>query len=94
MHRLPVLASVGKLTEWAGLYEVTPDAHPIISPIAGYPGFYVAAGFSGHGFMHGPIAGLLVSEQIMDGAAHTIDITALRAERFVEGQLIKEFNVA
>ncbi len=93
MERLPIMETAGKLTEWAGLYEVTPDAHPIIGQIADVRGFYAVTGFSGHGFMHGPIAGLLVSEQILDGAAHTIDITALRAERFVEGQLIKEFNV-
>lgn len=93
MERLPIMETAGKLTEWAGLYEVTPDAHPIIGPIASVPGFYAVTGFSGHGFMHGPIAGLLVAEQILDGAAHTLDITALRAERFAEGQLIKEFNV-
>ncbi|MBI1282287.1 MAG: FAD-dependent oxidoreductase [Anaerolineaceae bacterium] len=93
MERLPIMETAGKLTEWAGLYEVTPDAHPIIGPIAEVKGFYAVTGFSGHGFMHGPIAGLLVSEQILGGAAHTIDITSLRAERFVEGQLIKEFNV-
>ncbi len=93
MERLPIMETAGKLTEWAGLYEVTPDAHPIIGPIASVRGFYAVTGFSGHGFMHGPIAGLLVAEQILDGAAHTIDITALRAERFAEGQLIKEFNV-
>ncbi len=93
MERLPIMETAGRLTEWAGLYEVTPDAHPIIGPIADVRGFYTVTGFSGHGFMHGPIAGLLVSEQILDGAAHTIDITSLRAERFDEGQLIKEFNV-
>ena len=93
MERLPIMETAGRLTEWAGLYEVTPDAHPIIGPIAAVHGFYVVTGFSGHGFMHGPIAGLLISEQILDGAAHTIDITSLRAERFAQGQLIKEFNV-
>ncbi|MCA0456524.1 MAG: FAD-binding oxidoreductase [Chloroflexi bacterium] len=93
MERLPIMETAGKLTEWAGLYEVTPDAHPIIGPLAEVRGFYAVTGFSGHGFMHGPIAGLLISEQILDGAAHTLDITALRAERFAEGQLITEFNV-
>jgi sarcosine oxidase subunit beta len=93
MARLPVLETAGKLSEWAGLYEVTPDAHPIIGPVSALSGFYAVTGFSGHGFMHGPIAGLLVSEQILDGKAHTIDIASLRAERFVEGELIREFNV-
>lgn len=93
MQRMPALERAGKLTEWAGLYEVTPDAHPVIGPVQGIDGFYVVAGFSGHGFMHGPIAGLLVSEQIVDGRAHTLDITCLRPERFAEGQVMHEFNV-
>jgi sarcosine oxidase subunit beta len=94
MFRLPILQSAGKRAEWAGLYEVTPDAHPIIGALAAVPGFYVIAGFSGHGFMHGPAAGLLLTEQIIDGAAHTLDIRPLRAERFAEGDLILEFHIA
>ena len=93
MARLPVMEQAGRLTEWAGLYEVTPDAHPIIGPINGVQGLFVVSGFSGHGFMHGPIAGLLVAEQIVDGAAHTLDISSLRPERFAQGDLIREFNV-
>jgi sarcosine oxidase subunit beta len=93
MARLPILETAGKLTEWAGLYEVTPDAHPIIGPAGGLPGFYVVAGFSGHGFMHGPVAGLLVAEQILDGVARTVDIAALAWERFDTGHALHEFNV-
>jgi len=93
IERLPLIGTAGKLTEWAGLYEVTPDAHPVIGPIPSVPGLYVVTGFSGHGFMHGPIAGLLVAEQILDGQAHTVDISALDAARFAEGRLIREFNV-
>jgi sarcosine oxidase subunit beta len=93
MQRLPILETAGRLSEWAGLYEVTPDAHPIIGPIATLPGFYVVAGFSGHGFMHGPIAGLLVAEQISDGHAHTVNIDSLRFERFGQPSSITEFNV-
>ena len=91
--RLPLLARAGIRTRWAGLYEVTPDAHPIIGGVPGLDGFYVVAGFSGHGFMHGPAAGLLLSEIILDGRAHTLDITQLSYERFAKGQLIQEYNV-
>ena len=91
--RLPLLARAGIRTRWAGLYEVTPDAHPIIGGVPGLDGFYVVAGFSGHGFMHGPAAGLLLSEIILDGRAHTLDITQLSYERFAKGQLIREYNV-
>ena len=91
--RLPLLADAGVHTRWAGLYEVTPDAHPIIGGVPGLDGFYVVAGFSGHGFMHGPAAGLLLSEIILDGRAHTLDISQLGYERFAAGKLISEYNV-
>jgi sarcosine oxidase subunit beta len=93
VERLPLLAHAGRRASWAGLYEVTPDAHPIIGRVPELDGFVVVAGYSGHGFMHGPIAGLLVSEIILDGAAHTLDITELGYERFASGRLIREYNV-
>ncbi len=93
VERLPLLADARLQAHWAGLYEVTPDAHPIIGSIPGRENFIVVAGFSGHGFMHGPIAGLLVSEIILDGRAHTLDISELGYERFADGRLIREYNV-
>jgi len=53
----------------------------------------VVAGFSGHGFMHGPVAGLLMAEILLDGRAHTVDVSMLDAARFREGRLIREYNV-
>jgi sarcosine oxidase subunit beta len=91
--RLPLLAKAGRMSHWAGLYEVTPDAHPILGATPQVAGHYVVAGFSGHGFMHGPGAGLLLSEAILDGEARTLDISSLSYNRFAEGRLIREFNV-
>ena len=51
------------------------------------------AGFSGHGFMHGPVAGLLMAEEIVDGRASTVDIDPFRLERFTSGELHPEYNV-
>jgi len=90
--RLPLLAEAGLQARWAGLYENTPDAHPIIGRMPQLDNFVVVTGFSGHGFMHGPIAGLLVSEIILDGRAHTLDIAELGYERFA-GQTTREYNV-
>jgi sarcosine oxidase subunit beta len=56
-------------------------------------GFLVCAGFSGHGFMHGPITGKLMSEIILDGKAVSVDISKLDLNRFQEGRLIREYNV-
>jgi sarcosine oxidase subunit beta len=93
LERLPLLEDAGVLSRWAGLYEVTPDAHPILGRVPGADGFYVMAGFSGHGFMHGPVAGLLMAEEILDGGAHTVDISPFRYERFLQGELSPEYNV-
>ncbi len=92
LERLPLLEQAGLAARWAGLYEVTPDAHPIFgaTPVEG---FYLVGGFSGHGFMHGPASGLLMSEIILDGQATTLDISHLDLARFAEDRLIKEYNV-
>ena len=91
--RFPLLAHAGLLSEWAGLYEVTPDAHPVIDRLSQPAGLTIVAGYSGHGFMHGPISGLLAAELILDGRAHSLDIHQLRFDRFAEGDLVREHNV-
>ncbi len=91
--RLPMLADSELAAEWAGLYEVTPDDQPIIGRIPQVGGLYVCAGFSGHGLMHGPAAGFLMAEEILDGGAHSIDVAPLRYERFASGVGAGEYNV-
>jgi len=93
MARMPLLEEVGISSRWAGLYEVTLDAHPILGRAPEVDGLYCINGFSGHGLMHGPICGLLLAEEILDGKAHTLDITSLSLMRFREGKLIQEYNV-
>jgi sarcosine oxidase subunit beta len=92
VQRLPLLERAGVVSRWAGLYEVSPDAHPILG---GTPvdGFYLVTGFSGHGFMHGPICGQLMAELIVDGQATTVDIAALSLSRFTEHKEMVEYNV-
>jgi len=93
MARMPLLENVGVSNRWAGLYEVSPDAHPILGKVEEVEGFYCINGFSGHGFMHGPGSGLLLAEEILEGRAHSLDITSLNLSRFREGKLIQEYNV-
>jgi sarcosine oxidase subunit beta len=92
MARLPLLERTSVRSGWAGLYEDTPDKHPILGRVAGVAGFVVAAGFSGHGLMHAPAAGELVAE-IVCGAPPSLDITPLRLERFGTGEPVHEHNV-
>ena len=93
VQRLPLLADAEISAEWAGLYEVTPDDQPILGKLAEVDGLFICAGFSGHGLMHGPATGLLMAEEILDGRARTIDIDALRWERFASGVSVGEYNV-
>ncbi|MGZ6345988.1 MAG: NAD(P)/FAD-dependent oxidoreductase [Anaerolineales bacterium] len=90
--RMPCLEKVGLLSHWAGLYEVTPDAHPIYGKTS-VDGFYIVAGFSGHGFMHGPISGKLMAECILDGKFQSLDVSILDLARFTEDRQIREYNV-
>lgn len=91
-RRMPMLERAGRRAAWAGLYEVTPDAHPIFGPTS-IDGFWVVGGFSGHGFMHGPIAGKLMAEFLTLGRAVTVDVSQLDLGRFAEGRLVREYNV-
>jgi sarcosine oxidase subunit beta len=92
IERFPALEDVGLSSHLAGLYEVTPDSHPIISGTS-LTGFYLVAGFSGHGFMHGPAAGKCMSELVIHGTSTTVDVSMLDLARFKENRLIYEYNV-
>jgi sarcosine oxidase subunit beta len=83
--RLPALEDAGIAHAWAGLYEMTPDAMPIIGP-AGIEGVYIIAGFSGHGFQHSPAAGRILSQLISGRVVSDIDISAFAADRFSKGR--------
>jgi len=91
--RMPSLANAGLLNRWAGLYAVSPDALAILGRVPQIEGYYCINGFSGHGFMHGPICGLLIAEEILEGQARTLDIAPLRIDRFVRESTMTEYAV-
>jgi len=78
---------------WAGLYEMTPDHHPILGEAPGVPGFFLANGFSGHGVMHAPATGKILSDLILTGKTDLIDASLLSLSRFAEGRMIHETAV-
>lgn len=93
LARLPRLESAAITNTWGGLYETTPDYHAIMGPVVGLAGFWICAGFSGHGFMHAPAAGRLMAEWITDGKP-SLDLGRLRYERFQDQQTnVHEANV-
>ncbi|HEY9856391.1 MAG TPA: FAD-binding oxidoreductase [Stenomitos sp.] len=79
--RIPRLEEAAISASWAGLYEVTPDHTSIVGPLPQFRNAMVAAGFSGHGFMHGPACGEVVADMVM-GKQPRIDVSALSIERF------------
>ncbi|HEX6208762.1 MAG TPA: FAD-dependent oxidoreductase [Actinomycetota bacterium] len=91
MRVFPPIEEAGIEHTWCGLYEMTPDRHPILGEAV--RGLYLANGFSGHGFQHSPIVGKLLAEMIVEGAASTVDVSSLSLDRFERGRPVVETHV-
>lgn len=81
MQRIPIFEDLEINTGWAGLYDTTPDHHAILGHVPELEGFIMAAGFSGHGFMHSPAVGITLAELILQ-KPQTVDISQLSINRF------------
>jgi sarcosine oxidase subunit beta len=92
VRRLPALADAPIARAWAGLYEMTPDANPIIGAATGVGGFYVIAGFSGHGFQHSPAAGRILAD-VIAGQDPKFDLSPFALQRFDGSSRTGERNV-
>jgi sarcosine oxidase subunit beta len=90
---IPVLRHVNILRYWIGYYETTPDHHPVYGPVPPYENLYVAAGFSGHGLMMGPVTGLLIADWILSGRPSIPVAENLTIERFKTGKLVREVAI-
>ena len=77
----PAFADARLTHSWAGMIDATPDAIPVIGPIAAVPGLYLSSGFSGHGFGSGPGAGRLMAELVRNEKT-CVDPAPFRYERF------------
>lgn len=80
-RRLPALADAPIARAWAGLYELTPDANPIIGAAHDLAGFFLVTGFSGHGFQHSPAAGRILAD-VITGRDPGMDLAPFALERF------------
>lgn len=81
-RRMPAMAAATPLYGHAGLYDMTPDAHPIIGPVPGLDGLYLSIGYSGAGFKKGPAVGQALAELILDGRTATADLAPFHLTRF------------
>jgi sarcosine oxidase subunit beta len=93
--RVPIFenVAVNPKRAWAGLYEMTPDHHPVFGESEDVPGFYFANGFSGHGVMHAPSTGKITADLILKGDTDLIDWRLFSHTRFAEDRLIHETAV-
>ena len=80
----PLFRNAVVAESWGGMIDVMPDAVPVISPVDSLPGFFIATGFSGHGFGIGPGAGKLVADMVA-GDSTLVDPTPFRLSRFTDG---------
>jgi glycine/D-amino acid oxidase-like deaminating enzyme len=87
-HRFPVMEQGEVARGYAGCFDVTPDWHPVLdhSPVGG---FYIAVGFSGHGFKLSPAVGAMMARLVTDGKTPGDDVDAFRLSRFAEGKPIR-----
>ena len=94
-NRVPMFENlaVNPKRAWAGLYEMTPDHHPILGEAPALPRFFLANGFSGHGVMHAPATGKILADLILTGKSDLVDTSLLGLSRFAEGRMIEETAV-
>ena len=85
----PVLGNVKVLRQWAGCYDITPDANPIVGPVDEVDHFYQASGFMGHGFMMAPVVGKLIAQYIVEETPLPM-FERWNLRRFKEGKLLSE----
>jgi sarcosine oxidase subunit beta len=87
-HRFPVMEHGLAMGGYSGLYDATPDHHPVLGAIPEYAGLYADFGWSGHGFKHSPFIGDLLSDVILHGKAKDFDLTPFRWSRFRDNDLV------
>ena len=83
IEAFPVMYGMKITGTWGGAVDVTPDGVPVISAVEQIPGFFIATGFTGHGFGIGPGAGKLMAQLVM-GQAPVVDPAPFRYSRFTE----------
>jgi sarcosine oxidase subunit beta len=89
IRRIPTMVAAAIVNGYSGLYDVTPDWHPIISAHPEIEGFFSVVGFSGHGFKLAPAVGEAVSELIAEGSCESPNLSVFSADRFAKGRAFK-----
>lgn len=92
--RVPALQQLRMEGAWAGHYEMNLfDHNGIVGAVPGWPGLFVATGFSGHGVMHAPGVALGMAELMLDGRYRTLDLAPLGFDRVTDGRPLAESEI-
>jgi glycine/D-amino acid oxidase-like deaminating enzyme len=89
VRRFPAMQDSQSTGGYAALYAITPDWHPVIDEPQPGSGYFVCAGFSGHGFKLGPAVGLMTADMITGGETPGMDRRMFRLSRYAEGDPVK-----
>jgi sarcosine oxidase, subunit beta len=86
VRRLPRVAGMRAVDGRVGLYDVTPDWHPLLGAVDGFDGLHLAVGGSGHCFKLAPAIGELVASQILGRRVTYADVESFSVARFAAGR--------
>ncbi len=96
-RRYPAMDHAENTGGYAALYAITPDWHPLVDELVPGSGFYICAGFSGHGFKLGPAVGVMVADMVLGESDPQFDHRFFRLKRYEEGQPVRgayEYSIA
>lgn len=89
----PFLKDLRIMRHWSGMYNMSPDAQPIIGQSNIVSNYFYAVGYSGHGFMVAPAVTEALAELIVLGKTVHTDISYLNVDRFANAEVEREKNV-
>lgn len=97
VRRYPAMEESQNTGGYAALYAITPDWHPIIDELPAGSGFFICAGFSGHGFKLGPAVGVIAADLLTRQPAPAFDPRLFRFSRYAEDAPVRgqyEYSIA
>lgn len=97
VRRYPAMELSQSTGGYAGLYAVTPDWHPVVDELPAGSGFFICAGFSGHGFKLGPAVGVMAADMLTGQSRTEFDPHLFRFNRYAEDAPVRgqyEYSIA
>lgn len=97
VRRYPAMEQGQSTGGYASLYDITPDWHPIVDELPAGSGFFICAGFSGHGFKLGPAVGVMAADMVMRNRTPEFDPRLFRFGRYAENAPVRgqyEYSIA